>query len=138
MTLDNLNLNQLNQVARQLAATLKSTPAVIGLAGPLGSGKTTFTKAFAAGLGIKRTKSPSFIIAHKYQSRSLILYHLDFYRLTSPKQLVNLGLDEILNRRQPVLIEWVDKFPKLMKDCDILIRFKINHDGTRTLQINAK
>ena len=55
---------------------------VIALTGELGSGKTTFTKGIASGLGITedRVKSPSFVLIKEYHGR-IPLYHFDLYRL---------------------------------------------------------
>ena len=55
---------------------------VICLIGELGSGKTVFTKGFAAALGIEDTiTSPTFNIIKEYLSGELPLYHMDVYRL---------------------------------------------------------
>ena len=79
---------------------------VVSLEGDLGSGKTTFTKGFAEGLGIRDTvQSPTFVILKTYPLRrrtsklrrptSLVQYliHIDAYRIT-PKDLNVLGWQE--------------------------------------------
>lgn len=134
----NLDQKQVRAVARQLASSLKTRGAIIGLSGPLGSGKTTFVKAFAAALGIKKILSPTFVIRHDHALSGRNLYHLDFYRLRKPAHLLGLGLDEILSGRHLVLIEWVEKFPLLKQRCDILITFKIKPHNLRDVTIRTK
>ncbi len=131
----NLSLPAFRQLGAKLAKQYQTRPVIIGLIGSLGAGKTTFVQAFAKALGIKKTKSPSFVVIHQYATRTLPVYHLDFYRLSTNKQLGALGLEEILNGQNIVLIEWVDKFPKLMKACNILIQIQVNPNQTRHVSI---
>ncbi len=70
---------------------------IIGLEGPLGSGKTCFVRGLARGLGIDpaQVSSPTFVIVHEYEAR---LYHLDAYRLQggTPEELESIGWTELL------------------------------------------
>ena len=77
---------------------------VITLEGDLGAGKTTFTQAFARGLGITRTvNSPTFTIMKQYEGR-LPLNHLDVYRLADSDE--DLGWDEIFYGDAVTVVEW--------------------------------
>lgn len=131
----NLALAQIQDLAAELATDLAGKKAVIGLVGNLGSGKTTFVKAFAKQLKINKISSPTFVITHQYPLGKRSLYHLDFYRLKNSKQLISLGLDEILAGPNLVLIEWVDKFPAFQRQCDILISLKVKPDNKRDVTI---
>ncbi len=54
---------------------------VIGLAGDLGAGKTTFTQFFGKALGVRDSiNSPTFTIMKHYEGR-YFLTHIDAYRL---------------------------------------------------------
>lgn len=82
------------------------------LSGDLGAGKTTFTKALAAGLGIdeREISSPSFSIIHEYplpggQGRFI---HSDLYRLGPDADIVETGLEELINEDNIVVVEWGD------------------------------
>lgn len=131
-----LDLEGVKKLAANLSLKYKNKDVVIGLIGPLGAGKTYFTKCFALSLGIKKVKSPTFVIGSQYQISQGKLYHFDFYRLDEPKQLEALELNEILNSsNRIVLIEWVDKFPELAKKCDLLITFEITGKNTRNVTI---
>ena len=63
------NIDATNRLAKQIAKNLNGGE-VIGLSGPLGSGKTTFVQFLAKALGVKRTvKSPTFILLQAYKIR---------------------------------------------------------------------
>jgi len=76
------------------------------LYGDLGSGKTYLTKLYCKILGIEiDVTSPSFSIINQYYGNTNI-NHLDFYRVHNSKELLNLGLDDILNMDSINFIEW--------------------------------
>ena len=131
----NLPLSAVQKLARDIAKKVVKTGGVIGLSGNLGSGKTTFTKAFAKQLGIKRIKSPTFIVSQRHPLKNKFLYHLDFYRLDRPKQLAPLGLSEILKPLNIVVIEWIEKFPSIKRKCDILINLKVTEKDHRDVNV---
>ncbi|MBI3952677.1 MAG: tRNA (adenosine(37)-N6)-threonylcarbamoyltransferase complex ATPase subunit type 1 TsaE [Candidatus Doudnabacteria bacterium] len=132
-----LNLAGFRKLAYGLAAKNKQRDLVIGLSGVLGSGKTAFIKAFAKKLGLRHIKSPSFIImaAHKLPHNRRF-YHLDLYRIKHIKELSGVGLEEIIkSRNRIVMIEWIDKFPKLKKQCKLLIQIEITNVNERSVKI---
>jgi len=109
--------------------------AVILLIGELGAGKTTLAKGIVKGLGAARPEevsSPTFTLVHEY-GRSV--YHIDLYRLDSAKQVATIGLDEILERPATVLIEWGERFPRLMPDQRIEIRLRATGENSREIEI---
>ena len=102
---------------------------VIGLKGELGSGKTTFVKGFARGLGIKKIiQSPTFVIAKNYSLRIThyaLLIHVDAHRLKSGKDLVYLGWDEwIKDPKNIILVEWAERVKKILPKHRFEIHFK--------------
>ena len=106
-----------------------SSALIIALTGDLGSGKTTFIQGFCKGIGIKRRiTSPTFVIMKKFSIFNFQfsnLYHLDCYRIQKPKELLKLGLKEIINNPQNiVLIEWAEKIKKLLPRETIWIKFE--------------
>lgn len=134
----NLNLAQIEDLARVLGEALKNRSAMVGLIGPLGAGKTTFVKFLSASLGIKRISSPTFVLRHEHKIKQGIFYHLDFYRLKNSKQLIDLGLPEMRTGKNIILVEWIDRFPKLAKQADLLIFFKVKKDNKRDVTIKNK
>ena len=85
---------------------------LVGLIGDLGAGKTQFVKGFAKGLGIsERILSPTFALLHIYQSGRMPLYHIDFYRLETPDQIIGAGLHEYFSRPDGItIVEWWDRW----------------------------
>ena len=76
------------------------------LTGPLGAGKTTFTRGLAEGMGVRGpVQSPTFVIARTHPSLTggAPLVHVDAYRLGSAAELDDLDLDLT---RSVVVIEW--------------------------------
>ena len=71
---------------------------VIFLIGDLGSGKTTFSKGFASGLGFSdEILSPTYSILNEYKFNGKSLYHFDLYRLKSVNEFLEIGGIEYLN-----------------------------------------
>lgn len=90
------------------------------LYGDLGSGKTYITKLYGKLLGVNfEITSPSFSIINQYQGK-FIINHIDFYRIENTNELMNLGLDDLLNRESINFIEWPQ-----------IIEHKINWDHFR-------
>ena len=68
---------------------------VIALTGGLGAGKTTLARAIIAALGhTEEVPSPTFTILETYDALDPPLIHADFYRLESPAEAEELGLDD--------------------------------------------
>lgn len=133
----NLSLKKFKKVALNLANQSIGKDLVIGLTGDLGSGKTTFVREFAKAFKIKRIKSPTFLIVSVYRLQAGNFYHIDFYRTTRLKEVKALGINELLNNHNRVmLIEWVDKFPSIKQRCDLLINIDFAQGSKRHVQIN--
>jgi len=88
---------------------------VIGLSGPLGSGKTTFARAFiAARIGVDEVPSPTFTLVEVYESLTgPALWHFDLYRLEKPEDAYELGLEDAFADGIS-LIEWPERLGGLM------------------------
>ena len=101
--------------AAEIAAALPSRTAVL-LIGDLGAGKTTMTKGIVEALGVapaSEVSSPTFTLIHEYGDPARV-YHIDLYRLDTEAEVETLGLDELFDRDALVLIEWGERFPRLM------------------------
>jgi tRNA threonylcarbamoyladenosine biosynthesis protein TsaE len=78
------------------------------LAGPLGAGKTTFVRGLARGAGSDaHVASPTFQLVRVYPGR-VLLAHVDLYRVKVASELLDLGLDELLDEGA-VVVEWGDR-----------------------------
>ncbi len=91
-------------------------PAVVAIAGELGAGKTTLVRAIARGLGVTQSvTSPTFALVHRYDGEGVTVYHVDGYRLRSPAEAADLGLDEMAAERNAVvLVEWPERLGEWM------------------------
>jgi tRNA threonylcarbamoyladenosine biosynthesis protein TsaE len=98
------------RVARHL-----HTPITLALNGTLGAGKTQFVRFLVAELGGEEAAvtSPTYVLMQSYAARCPI-HHFDFYRLNSPAQVWDLGIDELYEQACLVVIEWADKFPECL------------------------
>ena len=88
---------------------------VIGLSGELGSGKTSFARAFiGARLDPGEVPSPTFTLVEIYQSLTgPALWHFDLYRLERPEDAYELGIEEAF-ADGIALIEWPDRLGPLL------------------------
>ena len=115
-------------------------PAVFGLVGDLGGGKTTFLQGFAKGLGIKeKLLSPTFVIMKRFKIKDPgfnNFYHIDCYRIKKPEELSDLGFKKIISDRQNIVaVEWADRVKKIMPRKTIWLNFEFVNDKTRKIMI---
>lgn len=123
-------------IGRQIGAQLKGGE-VIGLVGPLGSGKTHLIKGIASGAGAadsaRTVHSPTFVIVNEYRGR-FDIYHVDAYRLNSLGDFEMIGFDDYCRDDSIVLIEWADKVEPALSGLD-WIRIELSHLGPQKRQI---
>ena len=90
-------------------------PLVITLDGDLGAGKTTLARAICMGFGVREeVTSPTFAIVHMYDALKAPVYHVDLYRLDGPRELQNIGWDDLVQSDALLLIEWPDRAGDLL------------------------
>ena len=104
-----LRADDLNRFGEALGRDL-TPPAVIGLSGELGSGKTTLVQAICRGLGARAlATSPTYALVHHYEARAAPVYHVDCYRLKSPDEARDIGFEDMTREPAIVLIEWPER-----------------------------
>lgn len=109
------NVDDTNEIARTLAGFLRTGDVVV-LAGDMGTGKTAFTKAAAAALGVAEpVTSPTFNLVHSYDGDGVLVHHVDLYRLSRTDEIEDLAIDE-LARTGIVFVEWGDVGDDLIGD----------------------
>lgn len=98
---------------------------LIVLTGDLGAGKTAFTQGFAAALGVEAAvTSPTFTLAHRYEG-SLVVHHLDVYRLEDLSEVIDLGLSELLDDDAVTLIEWGEAIAPALPSSYLQVRLEL-------------
>lgn len=114
-TLTSRSAEETRKIASRFAETLVPGD-VVAVEGELGSGKTTFIQGVARGLGVLDVvNSPTFKLVSEYEGR-VTFYHIDFYRVTSEQELLNLGIEHYLLGDGISAIEWADRFPRFIPD----------------------
>jgi tRNA threonylcarbamoyladenosine biosynthesis protein TsaE len=111
---------------RDLAPTL-SAGSVVLLRGDLGAGKTAFVRGLAEGLGVSpaEVSSPTFTLMQEYRGGRVPLVHVDLYRLDDPREIDDLGLEEV-GLACVLAVEWAEKWPRAPVDA---ARVTIAHAG---------
>lgn len=122
-------------------AELLTPPKLVLLRGDLGAGKTTLVKGIAAAFEAAAEEdvtSPTFTLVHEYRGPRADLYHIDLYRLDTPRELETLGLDDLRSDNSILLIEWGEKFPRLLGERDVEIFLDRQSENERTIRIESK
>ena len=125
---------------RSLAETL-TPPKLVLLRGELGAGKTILVKGIAVGFHAAREEdvtSPTFTLVHEYRGPQVNVYHIDLYRVDTPRELETLGLDDLLAETSVLLIEWGEKFPRFIKERDMEIALKRVGESDRRITLTAR
>ncbi len=107
------------------------------LVGDLGAGKTAFTQGFAAALGVADSvTSPTFTLANRYEG-SVVLNHLDAYRVEDLSEAEHLALPELLDDGVTV-IEWGDNILGALPSDRLEIRITLGfNDDDRDLELSC-
>lgn len=107
---------------------------IICLNGDLGSGKTVFTKGFAAALGIDEViTSPTFNIIKEYLNGEMPLFHMDVYRLEG--NIEGTGIQEYFDKNGVTIIEWAEMIEDYLPEERLEIKFKVIGENKRILKI---
>ncbi|MFA6105226.1 MAG: tRNA (adenosine(37)-N6)-threonylcarbamoyltransferase complex ATPase subunit type 1 TsaE [Patescibacteria group bacterium] len=115
---------------------------ILCLHGELGSGKTTFTKGLAKGLGINiEIKSPTFTLMNIYKisnKKIKTLIHIDTYRLKNEHELIEIGAEDYLGNPDTItIIEWPEKIKTLLIKKNVAdIYFSHTANGFREITFN--
>jgi tRNA threonylcarbamoyladenosine biosynthesis protein TsaE len=124
---------------RTLTETL-APPKLVLLRGDLGAGKTTLVKGIAQGFLAateEEVTSPTFTLIHEYRGPQANLYHIDLYRVDTPRELQTLGLDDLIADNSVLLIEWGEKFARFQRERDVEIVLERMGESDRRIIISS-
>lgn len=113
---------------------------VFELTSDLGGGKTTFTKGFAKGMGVRDVvQSPTFNICliHK-ASHNLELHHFDFYRLTEAGVMREELAESLEQPNVVVVIEWGDIVHDILPADRVTINLSVPEEEKRVIKITCQ
>jgi tRNA threonylcarbamoyladenosine biosynthesis protein TsaE len=122
-------------------AELLAPPKLVLLRGDLGAGKTTLVKGIAEAFQAAREEdvtSPTFTLVHEYRGPAANLYHIDLYRVDTPRELQTLGLDDLISDNSILLIEWGEKFSRFERERDVEIVLERLGDNDRRITIDTR
>jgi tRNA threonylcarbamoyladenosine biosynthesis protein TsaE len=127
-------------LGRTLAKIL-SPPKLVLLRGDLGAGKTTLVKGIAAAFRAASeddVTSPTFTLIHEYRGPDANLFHIDLYRIDTPRELETLGLDDLVSDRSVLLIEWGEKFARFERERDVEIVLERVGENERRIRVSER
>jgi len=125
---------------RTLAGML-TPPKLVLLRGDLGAGKTTLVKGIAEAFHAAAEEdvtSPTFTLIHEYRGPAVNLYHIDLYRVDTPRQLETLGIDDLISDNSVLLIEWGEKFARFVRERDVEIVLERVAENERRVRVGSK
>ena len=121
-------------------AELLSPPKLVLLRGDLGAGKTTLVKGIATAFEAASEEdvtSPTFTLIHEYRGPGANLFHIDLYRIDTPRELDTLALDDLRSENSILLIEWGEKFPRLVRERDVEIALDREGENRRRIRVSV-
>ena len=128
-----LSASELSRFGEDLGAQLRA-PAVVGLSGELGTGKTTLVQAICRGLGaLARATSPTYALVHHYDAGQTPVYHVDCYRLRHPDEARDLDFDDMTREPAIILIEWPERAGAWAPPLDRHFQLSYDADPARRL-----
>ena len=127
-------IKDLSRTARVILNQVKSKN--ILFYGEIGSGKTTLISALVKELGgITNISSPTFSIVNEYGLDDDVVYHFDFYRINEIHEVYDIGIEDYLDSKQWIFIEWPEKIREILPLKSDISYIKLNKNGSRTLNI---
>lgn len=133
-----ITLSAMEALARELSLWARPGLA-IHLSGDLGAGKSAFARAFIRGLAPDDREfdipSPSFSLVQSYDALRVPVVHVDLYRIGSPAEVNELGLEEFPGKSL-MIIEWPEKLPENISPNYLKISFTGSGDS-RDLKLEA-
>lgn len=127
--------------ARELAPVLRRGD-VVGLSGELGSGKTAFARALIEALAERfhcpreEVPSPTFTLVQTYDFPGLSVWHFDLYRIESPEEAAELGIEEAFASALS-LIEWPERLGPYLPPGHLSIALEYADGEARRARITA-
>lgn len=112
---------------------------IVGLAGDLGSGKTTMVQGIARGWGaLDPVTSPTYVLINEYRRADRgVFYHVDAFRLENATEAMLLGLEELFDGRGPMVIEWPERILPILPEERLWIDLRWVDELRRGLRVTV-
>lgn len=132
------NKSGLFQVAQTLVDFAKNERFFI-LNGPMGAGKTTFTKEICKVFGVEDTvSSPTFSIINEYLGENNTIYHFDFYRIKSLTEVYDIGYEDYFYGDGICIVEWAEKVQSLLPESYIEVNIEVLDEDSREFEFKRR
>ena len=132
------SIENIDQAAHDFIAQM-GDKTVYAFYGEMGAGKTTFINALCKALGVEddTTNSPSFSIINEYRSDTTaeLIYHFDLYRLESPEEAFDIGVEDYFDSGALCFLEWPERIDDILPGDTVKVNITVNDDDTRTITI---
>ncbi|HHT60845.1 MAG: tRNA (adenosine(37)-N6)-threonylcarbamoyltransferase complex ATPase subunit type 1 TsaE [Paludibacteraceae bacterium] len=130
------SLKQLPEAAKWFVQNM-GNDTLFSFEGVMGAGKTTFIKAICEELGVRDVvNSPTFAIINEYTSgEGSPIYHFDFYRIKSPQEAIDFGLNDYLYSKNLCFMEWAQEVEALLPDHYVKVLIAENVRGERVVTL---
>lgn len=131
------NIADIDDAARQLLEAI-GEQRVVALSGKMGAGKTTLTSAMMRVLGMDdEASSPTFAIVNEYHSSKTgqTVYHFDFYRLESPAEALEIGIEDYWESGSLCIMEWTENIEAILPDDTLTVEIRELDDHSREITI---
>lgn len=122
------NIEGLAEAAKKFMKVLGQRR-VVAFNGEMGAGKTTFIAELCRQLGVTDTAaSPSFAIINEYRAPATgdVIYHFDFYRLDSPQEAIEIGMEDYFYSGNLCLIEWPERVESLLPEDTVFVTIEVD------------
>jgi tRNA threonylcarbamoyladenosine biosynthesis protein TsaE len=138
LTIESTSPEQTQRIGRALMELLPDG-ALVALHGDLGAGKTCFVRGMAQAIGAADlVASPTFTIVHEYPGPRPIM-HLDLYRITEPRQVLDLGYEELFTPERGIcVVEWADRAESLLPERRVDVGLTHVAPGTRGIRLEDR
>ena len=111
---------------------------VVALSGELGAGKTIFVQGLVRALGVTSgATSPTFVLVNEYRGR-LPVHHVDAYRTASLAELLDLGVEEMMDGDGVTVIEWAERLEPVLPARAVRVRIAGVGDEPRHITIDDR
>lgn len=132
------NIDKIDEAAKQLLASIGDHK-IIALRGKMGAGKTTLTAAIMRALKMdEEASSPTFAIVNEYHSSETeqTVYHFDFYRLESPAEALEIGVEDYWDSGNLCLMEWTENIEDILPEETLFVDIEETKSAQRKLTIH--
>lgn len=133
-------INNIEDLPRATAELLEAIGEkhIVALRGKMGVGKTTLVAEMMRQLKMDdEASSPTFAIANEYHSSETgrTVYHFDFYRLESPAEAYDIGIEDYWDSGNLCLMEWTENIEDILPDDTLFVEIEELSDHSRRITL---